>query len=260
MLLSTQEEANIQIANTTIKSSRPQKLVGIAIDNKLKFELYIGNICQKANRKLNALSRVTNYMELHKRRILMNAFFKAQFNYCPIIWMFYSRSLSNKINRLHERCLRISYNDKRSNFEELLVKDNSLSIRHSNIHSLATEMYKVVNGICPEIMNDVFGIRSNTHYHLRYTPTFLTKPIHSVFNGSESASYLRPKICEQISNDVKMINSLVRFKKEIRKWKPVNRPCRICKIFIPDLQSISEYLGQALVVVWDGALREGFNF
>ena len=180
----------------------------------------------------------------------MNEFFKAQFNYCPIIWMFYSRYLSNKINQLHERCLRISYNDKRSNFEELLVKDNSLSIRHSNIHSLATEVCRVVNGICPEIMNDVFGIRNNTHYHLRYTPTFLAKPIHSVFNGSESASYLRPKICEQISNDVEMINSLVRFKKEIRKWRPENRPCRI-----PDLQSVSGYLGgggwggQALVVV-----------
>ena len=54
-------------------------------------------------------------MELPQRRILMNAFFKAQFNYCHI-------------NRLHERCLRIIYNDKLSNFEELLNKDNSVSI------------------------------------------------------------------------------------------------------------------------------------
>ena len=51
-------------------------------------------------------------MELPKRRILMNAFFKAQFNYCPIIWMFHSCCLNNKINRLHERCLRMIYNDK----------------------------------------------------------------------------------------------------------------------------------------------------
>ena len=73
-------------------------------------------------------------------------------------------------------------------------------------------MYKVVNGIPPEIMNDVLQIRNNTHYNLRYAPTFLTKPIHSVFNGSESESYLGPKIWEQMLNDVKMINSLVRFK------------------------------------------------
>ena len=69
----------------------------------------------------------------------MNAFFKCQSNYCPVIWMFHSRTLNNKINRLHERCLRIIYNDKLSNFEELLHKDNFVSIHHNNIHALAIE-------------------------------------------------------------------------------------------------------------------------
>ena len=57
---------------------------------------------------------------------------------------------------------------------------------------------------------NVFQIRNNTRYNLRYAPTFLTETIHSV-NGSESASYLGTKIWEQIRNDVKMINSLLRF-------------------------------------------------
>ena len=80
-------------------------------------------------------------MELPKRRILMNAFFKSQFNYFPAIWMFHSCTLNNKINRLHERCLRTIYNNKLSNFEELLHKYNSVSINHNNIHALALEMY-----------------------------------------------------------------------------------------------------------------------
>ena len=69
--------------------------------------------------------------------------------------MFHSRCLNNKINRLHERCLRMIYNDKISNFEELLNKDNSVSIHHSNIHALAIEMYKVANDMSPDIMNEV---------------------------------------------------------------------------------------------------------
>ena len=162
LLLSTQEEAIIQIANTTIKCSKSKKLLGIVLDNKLKFEKHVENICQKASKKLNGLARVTNYMELPKSRILMNAFFKAQFNYCPAVWKFHNRSLNNKINRLHERCLRIIYNDKHSNFEELLVKDNSVSLHHNNIHTLAIEMYKVANGMFPEIMNDIFKLRE-TH-------------------------------------------------------------------------------------------------
>ena len=137
LLLSTQENANIQISNTTINCSRSQKLPSIVFVNKLKFHRYIENIYQKPNRKLNALARMTNYMELPEKRTLMNAFFKAQFNYCPVIWIFHSRSLNNKINRLQERCLRIIYNDKRSTFEELLTKDKSVSVHHNNIYSLA---------------------------------------------------------------------------------------------------------------------------
>ena len=149
--------------------------------------------------------------------------------------MFHSRSLNKKINQLHERCLRIIYNDKRSSFEELLVKDNSVSVHHNNIHTLAIEMYKVVNGISPEIMNDVFKVRNETHYHLRHTSQFLIEPIHSVFNGSELASYLGPKIWEQIPIEIKNKDSLISFKKEIKKWKPLNCPCRLCKIYIANV-------------------------
>ena len=52
---------------------------------------------------------------------LMNAFFKPQFNYCPLIWMCCNRSLNNKIDRFHERSLRIVYSDKISDFSELLT-------------------------------------------------------------------------------------------------------------------------------------------
>ena len=172
--------------------------MGIVVDNKLKFDKHVENICQKVSKRLNTLARVTNYMELPKRHILMNAFCKSQFSYCPAVWIFHNRSLNNKINRLHERCLRIIYNDKHSNFEELLVKDNSVFMHHNNIHTLAIEMYKAANGISPKIMNDIFKLRENTHHNLRHTSQFLVDPIYSVFNGSESALYLRPKIWEQI--------------------------------------------------------------
>ena len=119
LLISPDDSSIIQIENSTIKCSMVKKLLGIQIDYKLKFDVHMETICKKAHRKLSALSRITNYMELPKRRILMNAFSKAQFNYCPIIWMFHSRCLNNKINRLHERCLRMIYKDKISNFEEL---------------------------------------------------------------------------------------------------------------------------------------------
>ena len=52
----------------------------------------------------------------------MKAFLLSQFNYCPLTWMFYDRRMNNRINRIHEKALRIIYNDTSSNFPELLKK------------------------------------------------------------------------------------------------------------------------------------------
>ena len=76
-------------------------LLGINFDNNLKLNIHVESISQKANRKLNALAKIANYMKLPKRHIHMNAFFKSQFNYYPATWMFHS---SAKTNRLHEHC------------------------------------------------------------------------------------------------------------------------------------------------------------
>ena len=86
----------------------------------------------------------------------MNAFLKAQFNYCRVTWMFHSRPLSNSRNtRLCERCLRIIYNDKYSNCEKKLSKDNFVSV-HLNILAVTIKMYKVGNGISSEVMSEFF--------------------------------------------------------------------------------------------------------
>ena len=59
-----------------------------------------------------------------------------------------------------------------------------MSIHHNNIHTLAINMYKAANGIPPEMINDVFKLRDNTHYHLRPTSQFFADAIHNVFNGA----------------------------------------------------------------------------
>ena len=81
-------------------------------------------------------------MDLPKRKQIMSAFFKSQFSYSPLTWMMDSTKLNNKINRLHERCLRVTY-DGLSSFEELLERDNSVSVHNRNIRCLAIELFKV---------------------------------------------------------------------------------------------------------------------
>ena len=78
-----------------------------------------------------------------------------------------SRTIKRKINRLHERCLRIIYNDKQSSFSELLEKDGFLSIHMRNIQFLTIEMFRVSKNISLHFMNDIFKKKDNNQYNLR---------------------------------------------------------------------------------------------
>ena len=96
----------------------------------------------------------------------MKSFIESQFSYYPLIWMFHSRTLNNRINRLHERCLPLVYKDYKLTFDELLRKDKSFSIHHINLQKLATEMYKAYNDLSPKLMKLVFPQRT-IHHDLR---------------------------------------------------------------------------------------------
>ena len=90
-------------------------------------------------------------MGFTKKRTLVNGFFLSQFNYCTLVWMCHNRTINNKINRIHERCLRLIYNDKILSFESLLDRDSSVSIHHRNIRLLAIEILEVKNSMSPVI-------------------------------------------------------------------------------------------------------------
>ena len=117
-------------------------------------------------------------MDERKRRTIMKAFINSQFGYCPLVWMFHSRQLNNRINKIHERALRIVYNDFSSTFNELLLKDNSVSIDNRNIQALAIELYKIKNDISPEIMKDVFPLKEQDMYCSRFP--FKTRNIRAL--------------------------------------------------------------------------------
>ena len=120
-----------------VESSSTEKLLGPQINSGLTFDQHFFSICNKVGKKINVLSHLVNYMLFDKRFLVMKAFIESQFNYRPLIWMFYLRTLNNKINSLHEKPLSIVDTDYKSSFWELLGKDKSFSVPRKNIQSLA---------------------------------------------------------------------------------------------------------------------------
>ena len=144
---STNEPVPVRIGNSEVVYSSQEKLLGVQIHNKLSFDNHASRLCQKAINKLYALSCISPYMDQNKLRTLMRAFIISQFQYCPLIWMFHSRQLNKKINKIQERALRITYKDSESTYSELLEKDCAATIHTNSLHFLMTEMYKLKTGL-----------------------------------------------------------------------------------------------------------------
>ena len=90
----------------------------------------------------------------------MKTFIESQFNYSPLVWMFHNRTINNKINRLHERALRIVYIDEPNDnlsFQDLLDKDGAVKIHDRNLQRLAVQMKKLKNNISPLPMQELFN-------------------------------------------------------------------------------------------------------
>ena len=92
--------------------------------------------------------------------------------------------MNQKINHIHERALRLVYNDYKSSFDQLLKNDKTISIHHRNIHYLAIEMYKVKNDLSPIFMSEIFEQKSGRK--TRMENDFARPNVNSVYKGENS--------------------------------------------------------------------------
>ena len=159
--------------------SNEKIVLGVTVDNKLSFEFYLNLVYKKVSRKLHALARVSKFISKKKLRVIMKGFIMSHFSYCHLVWMWHSSTLNNKINKLHERALRLVYDDRQSTFEELLNIDKSVTIHHRNLQVLATELYIVHHRLATELINDIFK-KGNVMYNFRKSSTFERRNIKSV--------------------------------------------------------------------------------
>ena len=131
----------------------------------------------------------------------MKAFIASEFGFCPLVWIFHSRKLNSRVNKLHERALRMAYQDYASSFTELVEKDNSTTIHNRNIQLLATELFNVMNWLSPPFMNEVFVENPQLYYDLRKKSEFKRNNVKMVYNGTET--FLGSRIWEIVPDYIK---------------------------------------------------------
>ena len=148
--------------------------------------------------------------------------------------MFHDRGMMHKINRLHERALRIVHSNSTLNFSELLAEDQSVTVHAKNLRTLAIELYKVKHGLSPKTMKSIFLGKTQEAPGSRTQSDFLIPQVNSVHFGEDSLRFLGPKIWNIIPEEVRKSDTLEIFQDNIKKWNPTCT-CRLCKTYLEGL-------------------------
>jgi len=143
--------------------------------------------------------------------------------------------MNRRINHIHERALRLVYQDYNTPFNELLEKDGSVTIHHRNIQKVAIEMFKVKNNLSHQFIQDIFQIK-NIYHNTRSNAYFSRPNVNSVLKGELSLRSFGPIVWnDMLPDNLKTGKDLDIFKENIKKWIPQNCPCKLCRDYIPKL-------------------------
>ena len=227
-------EISVNVGSSYIEQSDKEKLLGITLDKKLNFNYHVADICKKAVQKLHALARVAKFMDQEKLKTVMNAFILFQFNYCPIIWMLHDRIMHNKINKIHERALKIAFNDMSSKFEDLSMKAASVAIHQKNLQLLITEIYKTKHDLNPKFMNEIF-VERNISHNLRGNNHLSVPILRTNAYGLKAIRYTAHKLYQSLPLEIKTSQTLTEFKKKVKNHHFSNCNCRVCKLYVYNL-------------------------
>ena len=155
-------------------------------------------------------------MNSDKCTLLINSFIKSHFSYCPLIWMFCNRKSVKKVNKIYERYLRLMTSNYELSNEELLDLTDEISPHQRCLNSLMTEVYKSLNGISPDIVNDTLAV-SKHQYNTRHYNLFVTDRPKTDRYGRNSIPYSANQIWNLLPRQTKNSVNLDSFKLKIKQ-------------------------------------------
>ena len=220
----------LAINKNIIKLSDEVKLLGITIDSKLTFNSHVNGLCKSASKKIKCLYRVRNFTNQFQAKLLYNTYVLSIFNYCPLVWMYCSRTANNNINRVHTRALRAIYNDVSLNLDELILLDSSSSIHVRNLRALLTEIFKSLNRQNPSFMWSLF-IKKESTYDLRRSTLLKLPTVLTTKFGTKSLIFRGSLLWNSLPNNFKNNTNGVDFKEALLNWKGDDCTCHLCFSF-----------------------------
>ncbi len=171
--------------------------------------------------------RFKGIFDYNLRESIHNSFIMSNFNYCPIVWHFCSKTSTTKMEKLQERALRFLLDDKVSSYEILMSKCNSSTLHLKRLRSICTEVFKSLNSLNPNFMSEMFE-KKDVPYHLRDQSVLVQPKFKKISYGKNTFGYYGSHLWNLLPNDLKACTSLNQFKSMLKDWEGPNCQCKMC--------------------------------
>ena len=226
------EESNVErslvVHGANIQSSSSVKLLGVLIDHSLLFTEHISQLCIKAGRKINVLSRLCCSLTTEAKLLLMQSFILSHFNFCSIIWHYCSMRDLRKIEKLQYKALKYVYNDFNSSYTDLRIMANRPLMYIERQRSILLEVYKCLNQISPRYLRDMFEIKMMP-YNLRNESIVILPKYNFIKYVKYSILYDGAALWNALDKKIVNAQSVADFKTMMQTWGGITCSCTVCK-------------------------------
>ncbi len=216
----------IQFNDVLLSSQDGAKLLGIHIDRQLTFNTHVKNTCTKANAKLQALKRLTNYLTPDCKMAIVRSFIVSHFIYCAPLFHFSGKRYRDKMEKILCRGLRYVFNDYDSTYEELLNKAEMCSVELLREKAIICEVYKCLHGLGPHYMREIF---QSTGADSRKGPIFVQPRVTSTYFGLHSLRHRGPKLWNALPKATKLADNETSLKTMLAKYEGTPCRCALCR-------------------------------
>lgn len=217
---------SLSVGELTVFATNCVRLLGIDIDNRLKFDLHIQSLCKQANQKVRSLYRIRKYLSLNQTETLCNAYVLSYFKYCPIIWMFSNKTLGNEVNKVQKRCMHVIYFDSELSGSELMLLHNAEPVHRIHLRTLLTEVFKSLHSLNPGFMKPYFE-RKCLSTELRDPEKLVLPAARTTKYGTHSFLFRSIILWNSLPSSIKKSNSLFQFKR-LLKASEFSCTCHLC--------------------------------
>ncbi|WAR27003.1 hypothetical protein MAR_012707 [Mya arenaria] len=205
------------VINCSIKQG--DKIIGIYINENLKWDTHIKFIRKKISSNLWLLSRIKVFIPVNYRIMFYKAYVQPHLDYCSIIWGSTKQSNIQVLVRLQRRACRIILGEQYTTLSEALNIINSLNIEQRVSLHKAKFMYRVSQNAVPSYIQNMFNYNVRRPNHLRSSNKsdfLIPKPNIELFKGS--MSYSGVKVWNNIPNEIRQSESIKSFTVNYTKW------------------------------------------